>query len=364
MGQNADMARSVVDLAARGAVLRRSLPQIARIVIVAAVSWQLCLWLGAVQAPIYAALVPLLSLRSEPFSSFSLALDRFVGVVLGLAIGTGVLAVLDPGAIAAFAVLGLALLVGAAIGKDAMNIQVAVSALLVFTALDARDYGLTRLWETAVGAGVTLLLTPFLFPADPWKAAQAELRGLAAVLGEALRDIGRITADRGVDNARRTSALVEVTDRLEAATNRCHRLATQITSATKSARWSVLRRSQMRAVADLQPVGQLADRLTEHLRTFAEESLTLAGRPTFADDPHLLADSLREATEPAAEAMQHALVGEPFATDLASAIAVMDSFRAGPHSHLASVLRRPLHRLIEDLQQFAGAGRQSAAGLR
>lgn len=149
-----------IDRAAFGAIARTELPQIARIVIVAAVGWQVCLWLGAQDPPIYAVLVPLVSLKSDPFSAFNLSWSRLVGVLIGLLLGLAVLRVMSPGLLAISVVLAASLLLGmlVRIGNQP-NMQVAVSALLVFSNPDASAYGLTRLWETGVGTAVTALLT-------------------------------------------------------------------------------------------------------------------------------------------------------------------------------------------------------------
>ena len=74
-------------------ILRAELPQIARIVVVAAVAWEVALRLGATAPPIYAAFVPLLVLRDNPFGALALSVARLVGVVAGLLIAIGVLAV-------------------------------------------------------------------------------------------------------------------------------------------------------------------------------------------------------------------------------------------------------------------------------
>ena len=47
-------------------ILRAELPQIGRVVIVAAVAWEVAVQLGATQPPIYAAFVPLLTLPEGP----------------------------------------------------------------------------------------------------------------------------------------------------------------------------------------------------------------------------------------------------------------------------------------------------------
>jgi len=86
-------------------VLRAELPQVARIVVVAGVAWQVALLLVAEQPPIYAALVPLVSLRDNPFSALNLSMARLVGMVAGLLIAIGVLALVPPTTLAVAAVL-------------------------------------------------------------------------------------------------------------------------------------------------------------------------------------------------------------------------------------------------------------------
>ena len=56
--------------------------------------------------------------------------------------------------------------------------------------------------------------------------------------------------------------------------------------------------------------------------------------------------------------MSAALSGRPFADDLERARTAIADFRAHDHSRVASVIRRPLHRMVEDLETFAAeAGR-------
>ncbi len=206
-----------LDRTSLAAIARVEVPQIVRVVIVAAVSWQACIWLGATVAPIYAVLVPLVSLKADPFSAFNLSWSRLVGVIGGLLIGVAVTQVVSLDLLAMTVVLGLSLLIGMVVRVgNAPNLQIAISALLIFVSPDAGAYGLTRLWETGVGTVVTAGLTPFLFPADPLRAARDELRGVggdadrrAAGLGGHRRRRGPVhprahAADgRGLRTARR-----------------------------------------------------------------------------------------------------------------------------------------------------------------
>ena len=164
-------------------ILRAELPQIARIVVVAVVAWQVAVVLGAREPPIYAALVPLVSLRDNPFSALNLSVARLVGVVAGLLIAIGVLALFQPTTVAVAAVLALALLVGVVLRiGNVMNTQVAVSALLVFNSTDTEGYAVTRLWETA-SDGDDVATGALPVPANPLTAARAELARVAAGLG-------------------------------------------------------------------------------------------------------------------------------------------------------------------------------------
>ena len=79
---------------------RRDGPQIARIILVAAVSWQICVLIGATQPPVFAVLVPLVCLRDDAFSVFNLSIARLVGVVAGLLIAIGVLQLSQPDTLA------------------------------------------------------------------------------------------------------------------------------------------------------------------------------------------------------------------------------------------------------------------------
>ena len=51
--------------------------------------------------------------------------------------------------------------------------------------------------------------------------------------------------------------------------------------------------------------------------------------------------------------MVAALSGRPFGDDLARARAAIEEARAADHTPVASVLRRPLHRMVEELEAFA-----------
>lgn len=343
-----------LDRASLGTIARAELPQLARIVIVAAVGWQICIWLGATVAPIYAILVPLVSLKSDPFSAFNLSWSRLVGVLCGLLIGATVIRVVSQDLLAVTLVLGLSLLIGMVVRiGNAPNMQIAISALLVFTSPDAGAYGLTRLWETGVGTLVTALLTPFLFPADPLKAAHRELAGLATTLAVSLREATAVAGATDLTTAQRMRRMVAVTEQLDEAASHARTLQARIASAAKSAPWSLLRRGPLRTVGRLGPVQELAARTATNIASFADEAIAFAEREEYARDAQLRFDALTEMAEPLADAIAAALTGRPFDGELARAQSARKTFAASEHTRIASVTRRPLTRILEDLERFA-----------
>jgi hypothetical protein len=63
-------------------------------------------------------------------------------------------------------------------------------------------------------------------------------------------------------------------------------------------------------------------------------------------------DLLGPLVEPLERAVTAALTGQPYAEDLDRARAAVERFRGSDHSGMASVVRRPLHRMVDDLAAF------------
>lgn len=93
-------------------IARAEGPAAARIVVTVAVAWQVALWLGADQPPVFAAIVPLVALRGDPMTALGTSLQRALGVVAGVLIGLAVLNVLRPSTATLALVVALGLGVG------------------------------------------------------------------------------------------------------------------------------------------------------------------------------------------------------------------------------------------------------------
>jgi hypothetical protein len=264
------------------AILRAELPQVARIVVAAAVAWEAALLLGATQPPIFAALVPLVSLRDDPFSAFNLSVARLVGVVAGLLIAIGVLAVLEPTTVAIAAVLALALLVGVVLRiGNVLNTQVAVSALLVFSSTDTAGYATSRAFPPTCSASARRSRRRARRPGGRSCGARPCARRPSSSPPGSSPSGWRGTWRSSPPRCRRSAPA------RRSGTTRC---CGSTSSSPWSSRWS---------------------------------------GPSRPRSP-----------------------GQPYAEDLDRARAAVERFRGVDHSAMASVVRRPLHRMVDDLAAF------------
>ncbi|MEU9085725.1 FUSC family protein [Streptomyces sp. NPDC048357] len=158
----------------------------ARLLVCATVPWFVCVWLGTSTAPVPAALPAVLILRDDVFAAPRPALERLVGVVVGVVLSVLVLHWLPPGSLS-FLVLVVCACAGMFLLRHdgSPNQQVLVTALVIY-ATPVPGYPLARLEETAVGIAVVVLLGPLLWPPDPYREAVSGLEeyrnGLGALL--------------------------------------------------------------------------------------------------------------------------------------------------------------------------------------
>ncbi len=343
--------------ASRG-LRRRNGAQLARIAVAGAVSWQLCIWLGARQPPVYAVIVPLVALRDEPFSAFNVSLARLVGVVAGLATGIAVLHVLHPGAAAVALVLAVTLAIGWTLGAGgALNAQVAASGLLVFANADPDAYAARRLWETAVGVGVTLLLAPLLFPPNPYRALTRRVGELADRLAASLLVGGTLgqapTTDAALQQATADAAMDEQAARA---------LPGELAAAERSVRVNPLWYRHRTRLPAWRPIAEAAGPIAGWVRVFVDEFTDLIGRADFRASWPLVGPRLAEIVQPLATATRQALLGADAAPALDEAWSAFERHLDVDPSRLGAVSRRPLRRLATELARLSAdnAGRRTA----
>lgn len=134
-----------------------------KIALAAGLSW----WFGNLAGqsrPVFAALTPIVAIKSVRSETERGSVGRVIGVLAGVGIGLGALVFFRPSAVVVACVVAIALGVDRLIrliprvGVDTKN-QSAISAILMlFVATSVTSYALDRLWETAIGAAVALLI--------------------------------------------------------------------------------------------------------------------------------------------------------------------------------------------------------------
>lgn len=336
--------------------LRTEGPQILRILVAAALSWQVCVWLGATEPPIFAVIVPLVALRDHPYSAFNLSFDRLIGVIGGVLLAILVLQWLGLSLLSVVLVLGVSLSVGLVLRVGAaLNVQVAVSCLLVFADADPETIALSRIWETTVGAVISVLLSPLLFPPNARRAFEAELRPVVDSLRGQLADLRR---DLAVATERSWTAL---RDRAIETEERARALPDSLAAARQAVGHNPLRRADRSPLALRAGHVALVGQLAREERLLVEEVASFSDRPDWAPDwPSataslaVLLDSTSQAVEEGLRRTADSRYGSVDERALGAAYAELRHWAESDQRPLSVVLRRPVKRMLEVLDERSG----------
>jgi uncharacterized membrane protein YgaE (UPF0421/DUF939 family) len=288
------------------------------------VAWWLAVELGA-RRPIFAALVPLVAMTGDPFAAVSVSVSRIVGVFAGVGIGIAfahagggstwrVAAILLLGTLA-----GILLKVG-----PRPNIEVPIAALFIvgFGAGSASTLGVQRIWETAVGAVVAVLVSSLLWPPHPLRRLR---RQLDALRQELVGDLTLVADALATGGAMTAGELDEVREHSRDAVREVFALD----DARRALRWNPLRRRDVEAVDLLSGRINLAARVFRHARALARDVVDEAVRD----------GALAEATRHLADASDRALTGGDPAPALTRA---EDALSGGSNAIAGSQLRQLL----------------------
>lgn len=330
-------------IAAAGATARREAAQAARITVCAACAWQIALWLGASNPPVFAALVPLLALQGDPFAVIGLSLERLAGVVAGIAIGITATNLTSRSTVTLALTLAVAFAVGMLLRVHGrQNVQVAISALLVLSVPDPGTYGHERLWETGVGAAVAILLGPFLWPPNPLRELERETATAGRDLLEDLRRTARLVGTPATDAA-------DNVERVHEHARAARIAAADAPKAARAARFSPLRRSQRAAIETVGRRADLTARIGFQVERLAQDVESYARRNDLADQWAAAAAPVQELAETAAAASAVAIQGGDPGDAVAESRRTMLEFRDADPGALGVILRRPIAALLEEV---------------
>jgi uncharacterized membrane protein YgaE (UPF0421/DUF939 family) len=297
-------------------------------------AWWLATLLGE-QRPIFAAIVPLVALSGDPFSVVSVSISRVLGVFAGVGIAIGLLQLdLDLLPLVALTLLctalaGIVLRIG-----DRPNIEPSFSALflIVFATTGTISAGVARIWETAIGAGVAVVVAALVWPPHPVRELELRLDRLRT---ELIDDLTAVASDLDGDAGAADAQL----EHLREHSREAMRDVFELERARRALRWNPLRRSGGERFAELERRINLAARIYRHARAIARDVV----------DADIREPALAAATRDLAEAADSALRGERYDAALTRAEARLAPDTQGE----ALIVRAQLRQLLDDLRALA-----------
>ena len=289
-------------------------------------AWWIASELGA-KRPIFAALVPLVAMSGDPFAAVSVSLGRILGVFAGVGIGLALTHV----AVGVTWRVAIALLAATLVGivlkvGERPNLEVPIAALFLigFASANVSQLGVQRIWETAIGAVVAIVVSAVLWPPDPIRELQRRLDRLRQQLAADLAAI----AD---DLATGSGVTAEQLDDLREHSLDAVRDVFELAPARRALRWSPLRRNDIRLVDELEERINLGARAARHARSVGRD----------VADTHVRNRELAAATRHLADALDRALLGEDRTAALARAAQELDTARGdGDQAIVAAQLRQ------------------------
>jgi uncharacterized membrane protein YgaE (UPF0421/DUF939 family) len=267
-------------------------------------AWWIASELGA-KRPLFAALVPLVAMNGDPFAAVSVSIARILGVFAGVGIGLALTHV----AVGSTWRVAIALIVATLVGivlkvGDRPNLEVPIAALFLigFASANVSQLGVQRIWETAIGAVVAVVVSAVLWPPDPIRELERRLHRLRQQLAADLAAI----AD---DLATGSGATAQQLDDLREHSLDAVRDVFELAPARRALRWNPLRRNDVRLVDELEERINLGARAARHARSVGRD----------VADTHVRNGELAAATRHLADALDRALLGRERREPLARA---------------------------------------------
>jgi uncharacterized membrane protein YgaE (UPF0421/DUF939 family) len=244
---------------------RADLRLVVKMIIAGTLAWWLCRLLGAAR-PLFAVLVPLVAMEGDPFSSVNVSVARVIGVFAGVFIGLGVVGLDLPSTALVALLLALSLAAGLALRVPGgpINNQVAITGMFILyigAGSKVEPVGVARIWETAIGAGVAVVVSALLWPPDPLREARIRLARLQDWLREDLARARELLAHPD------PAAAEEELERVRERSLRVIRDLFELERGERALHWNPRRRTDLVALGVVRAQLTRAARQYRHLRT-------------------------------------------------------------------------------------------------
>jgi hypothetical protein len=228
-------------------------------------AWWLTSTLLAADKPVFAAMGAFVAMEQTIVRSVRRTGLQLVGVAGGAVlafVGVNVLGI-GPVLVALAVLLGLTL--GRVVQSDRIGTELSVTALLVVGLADGSLlYGWTRLWETAFGAIVAIVVNTLVMPPDHVGRFRRDFDNLARESVEAIRLAAEIFTSRP-----NHEGAGELRVRAKAARDTLPDVESGIDLAAEALRFNLLRRQQLEDLGRYRPAVQLFGRAIIHATTLA-----------------------------------------------------------------------------------------------
>lgn len=172
---------------------RMPILQVAKASVATIVAWLVAGWLIPGQLPIFAAIAALLVVQPSVNQSFGKAVERSIGVILGVVIATGLSFAFGQSSWIILLAVVIAMLVAWALKMTpGTSNQVAISAMLVLAlGASSPEYALDRVIETLIGAAIGIVVNALVVPPVALTPAR---RDLALLGGELAASLDRLAS--------------------------------------------------------------------------------------------------------------------------------------------------------------------------
>ncbi|MGN6598760.1 MAG: FUSC family protein [Actinomycetes bacterium] len=250
----------------------------------AAIAWLLCTTLVDSPIPVLGSIAALVTVDATVFRTVRTGLQQASGAILGL------VAALIAGEVVGLHAwsIGLVVLIGVVLANTrrlgaVTGTQLPTTAILVMAL--GRNYGLTRVIDTAIGVGVGIAVQ-VVWPADPVATART---GVAAI-AEAMSKVYTAMAEESRDGWGEAEAQSWMS-RARGLDKPLRESQSALEKARESLRWNVWARVRS-GVAGLEAAGQACDHLVGQVRSVAR---TLVEVPQGREELEPLPEALRAA---------------------------------------------------------------------
>ncbi|GGD70732.1 FUSC family protein [Microbacterium murale] len=151
-------------------------------------AWLIAGWLVPGPLPVFAAIAALLVVLPSVNQSFAKAIERSLGVIVGVVIATGLSLLLGPQSWVVLLAIVVAMLVAWVFrATPGMGNQVAISAMLVLAlGSSSPQYALDRIVETLIGVAIGIIVNALIVPPVLTAPARRDLGLLGAEIAASL----------------------------------------------------------------------------------------------------------------------------------------------------------------------------------